>query len=50
MLKFVPDHLKTNNMCNHAVKNLHFTIRYVPCQCRTHKMCDKIVLKFFETL
>ena len=23
MLKFVPDHHKTNNMCKHAVKNYH---------------------------
>ena len=30
MLKFVPDHLKTKNMCKHAVIILPFVIRYVP--------------------
>ena len=27
MLKFVPDHLKTKQMCNYAVKKLPFIIR-----------------------
>ena len=26
MLKFVPDHLKTKNMCKHAVKNLSLSL------------------------
>ena len=30
MLKFVPDHLKTKQMCNYVVKKLIFLIRYVP--------------------
>ena len=30
ILKFVPDHLKTKQMCNYAVKKLPFIIRYVP--------------------
>ena len=30
MLKFIPDHLKTKQMCNYAVKKLPFVIRYVP--------------------
>ena len=30
MLKFVPDHLKTKEMCKHAVKKLPFVKRYVP--------------------
>ena len=29
MLKFVPYHLKTKQMCNYAVKKLPFVIRYV---------------------
>ena len=29
MLKFTPDHLKTQKMCKHAVKKLPFVIRYV---------------------
>ena len=27
MLKFIPDHLKTKNMCKNAVKNLPFVKR-----------------------
>ena len=30
MLKFVPDHLKTKKMCNHAVKKLPYLLRYIP--------------------
>ena len=35
MLKLVPDHLKTNKMCKHAVKKLQFLIKYVPDQYHT---------------
>ena len=30
MLKFVSDHLKTQNICRHAAKILNFLIRCVP--------------------
>ena len=30
MLKFVPDHLKTKIMCDHAVKKLSYLLIYVP--------------------
>ena len=29
MLRFAPDHLKTKQMCKHAVKKFLFVIRYV---------------------
>ena len=29
MLKFIPDLLKTKQLCNYAVKKLPFVIRYV---------------------
>ena len=32
MLKFVPDHLKTKNMCKRALKKLPDLLRYVPDQ------------------
>ena len=28
MLKFVPDHAKTKQICNQAIKKLSFVIRY----------------------
>ena len=30
MLKFIPNHLKTKQLCNYAIKKLPFVIRYVP--------------------
>ena len=35
MLKFVSDHLKTKNMCKHAIKKLPYLLRYVPDQYKT---------------
>ena len=35
MLKFVSDHLKTKKMCKHAVRKLHYLLRYVPNQFKT---------------
>ena len=45
MLKLVPDHLKTKNMCKNAVKNLPFVIMYVSDRQKTQEMCDKIILE-----
>ena len=45
MLKFVPDHLKTKEMCKHAVEKLPFVIRYVPDQYKTQQMCVKKLVK-----
>ena len=35
MLKFVPDHLKTKKLSNHAVKKLPYLLRHVPDQYKT---------------
>ena len=48
MLKFAPDHLKTKNMCKHAVKILPYLQRYVPDQHKTQQMCDKLFYKMVE--
>ena len=50
MLKFVPDHLKTEKVCKHAVKKLSFLVRYVPDQDKTQQMCDKAILENGGTL
>ena len=42
MLKFIPDHLKTEQISNYAVKKLPFTIRSVP---ETKKLCDRAILE-----
>ena len=44
MLKFIPDHLKTEQISNYAVKKLPFTIRYVP-ETTTKKLCDRAILE-----
>ena len=32
IIKLVPDHIKTKNMCKHAVKKLPYPLRYVADQ------------------
>ena len=44
MLKFVPDHLKTKKISEHAVKKLPFVLRYdVPNQYKTQQLCNKAI-------
>ena len=45
LLKFFPDHLKTKQMCNYAVKKLCFTIKYVPEQYKTKNMSSRAILE-----
>ena len=45
MLKLVPYHLKTKNMCKYAVKKLPYPLRYIPDQYKTPQMCDKAILE-----
>ena len=49
-IKFVPDHLKTNKMCKHAVKKLPYLLRYVPDKYKTQQICDKVILENNGTL
>ena len=50
ILKFVPDYLKTKQLCNCAVKKLPFVIRYAPNRYKTLKMCNRAILKNVGTL
>ena len=45
ILKFVPDHLNTKQVCSYAVKKLPFVIRYVPDQYKSKKMCNRAILE-----
>ena len=38
MLEFVPDQLKTREMCKTEVKKLPFVLRYVCNRCKTQNM------------
>ena len=42
-LTFLPDRLKTKEMCNEAVRNNPYTVEYVPDQYRTQEMCNEAV-------
>ena len=44
MLKFVPDHLKTKQMCNYAVQKLPFVIRYVSDQYKTKCVIKLLII------
>ena len=50
ILKFVPDHLQTKKMFEHAVKKLPYLLRYVSDQFKTQQMCDKAILKKWENI
>ena len=50
MLNFVPDHLKTKNICKSAVKKLPFIKMFVPDWYKTSEMSDKISLENGEIL
>ena len=45
MLQFLPHHVKTKNMCKHAVKKLPFLIKNVPDKCKTQQMYYKAILR-----
>ena len=47
IIKFVPDHLKTDHlqMCKHALQKLPYLLKYVPDQYKTQQMCDKAILE-----
>ena len=50
MLKLMPDHLKTKQMCNYAVKKLPYLLGYVPNQCKTKTICNGAILENGGTL
>ena len=42
-LTFLPDHLKTNRMCNEAVRREPLTLKFVPENLQTQEMCKRVV-------
>ena len=43
MLRFVPDHLRTNKIFKKAFEKLPFGIIHALDQCKTQEMCDKVI-------
>ena len=43
MLRFVPDHLRTNKIFKKAFEKLPFGIIHDLDQCKTQEMCDKVI-------
>ena len=50
ILRFIPDHLKTTNMCKISVKILPFITGYAPDWYKTQEICDKAILENCGTL
>ena len=42
-LTFLPDHLKTNRMCNEAVRRKPLILKFVPGNLQTQEMCKRVV-------
>ena len=43
LLGYVPDDLKTQEMCNKAVDHCPLTLRFVSNHLKTKKMCERAV-------
>ena len=43
MLRFVPDDLKTQEMCKKSVQEHPYTLQYVPDNLKTQEMCEKLL-------
>ena len=50
MLRLVPDHLKTKEMWEHAVKKLPFLMKFLFDRFKTLRMCNKVILENAEML
>ena len=44
-MRFALDHLKTKNMCKHAIEKLPSRIRYVPDKYKIQEMLPKLNIK-----
>ena len=45
IVKFVPDHLKTKKICEHAIKKIPFVIQHVLDRYKSQQMCSKAILE-----
>ena len=43
VLKYIPDHFVTQEMCNEAVQSEPWALRFVPDQYKTQEMCNEAV-------
>ena len=43
MLLFVPDHFKTQDVCNEVVRREPYNLRYAPDHLKTQEICDETV-------
>ena len=49
-LKYVPDRLKTQEMCNETVEENPWQLGYVPDHLKTREMCDEAVRDYLYSL
>ena len=45
-LPYVPDHLKTQEMCKRAVEKDPYTLKFVPDHFKTQEMCKKVAEEY----
>ena len=50
MLEYVPNHFRTQEMCERAVEENIWSVVYVPDQYKTQEMCDKAVEEYLRLL
>ena len=48
-LKYIPDHLKTQDMSSQTVSNNPYLLKHVPNHFKTQKMCERAVEKDQKT-
>ena len=46
MFTYIPDHLKTQYMCNDAIAHNVFMFQYTPDRLKTQEMCNDVVKRY----
>ena len=49
-LKLIPDNLKTQEMCNEAVRREPHTLKFVPTHLRSNEMCSRVLEKYLHPM
>ena len=42
-LKYIPNHFKTQEMCEKVVENEPYSLKFVPDHFKTEKLCDQAI-------
>lgn len=50
MLKFIPNHFRTGELCGRGAKKFFYAFSYVPDQYETQQICESVILKNLENI